>query len=211
MSIIFSNIDHPILFSFMQKIKGIDENILINRTKKGDKTAFEILFRFYYPGLVVFASQIVLDKDEAEEIVQDFFVRFWLKREKIKDYDSLKAYFFTSIKNRSLNYLKKQKTNPSSIDQFSELIDKNVLYEPDLFIESEMQNKIKQVMGKLPPRCKEVFILSRINGLSNDEIAKKLDISKRTVETHISNALKVLKIELKEFTGMLLFLGITTS
>lgn len=192
----------------MQKINGIDENILISRLRLGDQTAFELLFRFYYPGLVVFASQITLDKDEATEIVQDFFVRVWEKRSAIKESDSLKAYFFSSVKNRSLNFLKRSEIHTKTLEQLRDLTDDSALYEPDIFIESELQQKIKEAIEKLPPRCGEIFVMSRFQGLTNDEIATKLDISKRTVETQISNGLKHLRVELKEYAGVLLLLGI---
>lgn len=192
----------------MQKLNGIDETKLIARLREGDQTAFEILFRFYYPGLVVFASQITLDKDEASEIVQDFFVRLWENRSSIKESNSVKSYLFTSVKNRSLNYLKKQKMETKVVEQMKYLAENSALYEPDVFVESELQGKIKDAINKLPTRCGEIFVLSRFQGLSNDEIATKLDISKRTVETQISNALKVLRVELKDYMGMLVFLGI---
>ena len=193
----------------MQKINGIDESKLVFRLKEGDQTAFEILFRYYYPGLVVFASQITLDKDEAVEIVQDFFVRLWEKRSALKNKSSLKSYFFTSVKNRSLNYLKKSEIQLQIIEQLKYLTENNPLYEPDIFVESELQEKIKGIISKMPARCGEIFVMSRFQGLTNGEIADKLNISKRTVETQITNALKILRIELKDYVGMLILLGIT--
>lgn len=86
----------------MQIINGISEEILIGRFIRGDETAFELLFRHYYPGLVIFVSQITLDKAEAEEIVQDFFFRLWKRRDQIKESPSLKSYLFTSVKNRGI-------------------------------------------------------------------------------------------------------------
>jgi len=187
----------------MLTLNGIEETKLIKRLRKGDQTAFEILFRFYYPGLVVFATQIVLDKDEASEIVQDFFVRLWEKRSHIKETTSLKAYFFTSIKNQSLNYLKKTKIHTRNIEQLKELVETNPIYNFDIFIESELQEKIKAAIEKLPTRCGKIFVMSRFQGISNNEIAQKLEISKRTVETQISNALKILRYELKKYAGIL--------
>jgi RNA polymerase sigma-70 factor (ECF subfamily) len=192
----------------MQGLNGLKEHELINRLREGDQTAFEILFRFYYPGLVVFAAQITFDKDEATEIVQDFFVRLWENRTSIKETSSLKSYFFTSVKNRSFNYLKKNEVHAQTIEQLKHLAENCPLYQPDVFIESELQDKIKAAIDKLPARCGEIFVLSRFKGLSNDEIATQLEISKRTVETQISNALKVLRVEFKDYLGVLLFLGI---
>ncbi|WP_346857759.1 RNA polymerase sigma-70 factor [uncultured Draconibacterium sp.] len=192
----------------MQVIGGIPENVLILRIKQGDQTAFELLFKFYYPGLVVFASHFGIDRADSEEIVQDFFVRIWQHRHKINQSDSLKAYFFTSIKNKSLNLLKQKKRNDNLIKKLLQVSEESHSYNYDIFIESELQNKIRSSFNLIPPRSKEVFFLSRVTGISNDEIAKRLDISKRTVETHISNALKILKTELKEFLTLLILIDI---
>jgi RNA polymerase sigma-70 factor (ECF subfamily) len=190
----------------MTVINGIKEETLIQRLINGDQTAFELLFRFYYPGLVTFASQIVLDSDEAEEIVQDFFVKLWTGRKEIKKSETLKNYFFTSVKNRALNYLKKEKIGEKVREELQKMVETDRLYQPDLFVESELQTRIKAAFEKLPPRTNEIFTLSRFEGLSNDQIAEQLNISKRTVETQISNALKILREELKDYMFMLILL-----
>jgi RNA polymerase sigma-70 factor, ECF subfamily len=188
----------------MTVINGIREETLIQRLINGDQTAFELLFRFYYPGLVTFASQIVLDTDEAEEIVQEFFVKLWTGRKEIKKSETLKSYFFTSVKNRALNVLKKERINEKVRQELREMVETDQLYQPDLFVESELQARIKTAFEKLPPRTNEVFTLSRFKGSSNDQIAEQLSISKRTVETHISNALKILREELNDYMFLLL-------
>ncbi|MGQ8337806.1 RNA polymerase sigma-70 factor [Sunxiuqinia sp. A32] len=192
----------------MQIINGISEKVLIERLIKGDQTAFELLFRYYYPGLVVFTSQIILNKIEAEEIVQDFFLRLWEKRDNLKETESLKSYCFVSVKNRGINYLIEKKVERTKIEELKQIMVSNLTYEQDIFVTSELQKKIEQAFEKLPPRTKEIFILSRINFLKNDEIALKLGISKRTVETQISNALKILKQEMKEYIVLLLLLDL---
>lgn len=78
----------------MASIFRIKEEILIQRLINDDQTAFELLFRYYYPGLVVYASRIIGDKDEAEEIVQDFFVRLWRGRKEIRKANTLKNFFY---------------------------------------------------------------------------------------------------------------------
>ena len=188
----------------MQKINGIPEIVLIERFKAGDELAFEKIFRHYYAGLVLFATQYVMDEEDAEEIVQDFFVRVWQKKDQINDADTLKPYFFTSIKNRSLNFLYQRKHKSKMINEIVELSQNNLLYQPDVFVISDLQNAIRKAVASLPPKCREVFILSRINGLKNDNIAEKLNLSKRTVETHVSNALRQLRIELKDYTNLFL-------
>jgi RNA polymerase sigma-70 factor (ECF subfamily) len=192
----------------MQIIHGIAEKDLIVRLKDGDRTAFELLFHFYYPGLVIYTSQFTADRFEAEEIVQDFFVRFWQKHQQIFPGDSLKNYFFSSVKNGSLNYLKHKKIEARYLKELSDLSEQHLVYDPDLYVATELQDKIKQSINLLPEKCREIFVMSRVQGLKNDEIAAELKLSKRTVETQISNALKVLRVELKDYLGLLILLGI---
>ncbi|MDP3915855.1 MAG: RNA polymerase sigma-70 factor [Bacteroidota bacterium] len=192
----------------MQSIQGIDEKDLIVRLKNGDQTAFELLFHFYYPGLVMYAIQFTTDRMEAEEIVQDFFVRFWQRHQQIVPSDSLKSYLFLSVKNGSLNFLKHKKIEEKYIRSMTELSNNHLVYDPDLYIASELQEKIKKSIDLLPEKCREIFIMSRMRGLKNEEIAAELNLSKRTVETQISKALKVLRVELKDYVGLLVLLGI---
>ncbi len=186
-------------------IQGFDEHTLVERMIAGDQTAFELLFKFYYPGLVIFASNIVLSKDEAEEIVQDFFVRLWDNRQNIKTDSSLKNYFFTSVKNRSINFLKSNEIKRQIIEELEKQMKNELLYNPDVYVDTELQRRLKTAFAKLPPRTAEIFTMSRFRGLTNDEIANDLKLSKRTVETQVSKALKILRKELQGFATLLLF------
>ncbi|MGQ8335343.1 RNA polymerase sigma-70 factor [Sunxiuqinia sp. A32] len=192
----------------MQTIGGILEKDLIVRLKSGDQTAFELLFHFYYPGLVIYASQFTLDTEDAEEIVQSFFVRFWEKHTQLIPRESLKNYFFSSIKNGSLDFLKHRKIEQKYIDEMKELSKNHFAYDIDLYVHSELQEKLKQGIDLLPEKCRDIFMMSRIRGLKNEEIAEELNISKRTVETQISKALKILRVELKDYVGLLFLLGL---
>ncbi len=187
------------------KIGGIEERILVERMQQGDTTAFELLFKYYYPGLVVFASNIVINKDEAEELVQDFFVRLWENRHSLKSDNPLKNYLFTSVKNRSINFLKSVQVKRNVIEELKRQMESEMRYNPDIYTDTELQQKLKLAFTKLPPRTAEIFTLSRFKGLSNDEIALALELSKRTVETQISNALKILRKELQNYLTLLLF------
>jgi len=155
----------------MAIVNGIEESVLVDRLLEGDKTAFELLFRFYYPGLVIFAKHIVLDIDEAEEIVQDFFVQVWDKRKSIRKSSSLKNYFFVSVKNRAFNFLKREKIREKTLNEIKYLVETDTLYQADLFIVSELQEQINRAFDKLPDRTLEIFLLSRSKGFSNGEIA----------------------------------------
>ena len=192
----------------MQKINGINENILIDRLIIGENTAFELLFKFYYSGLVIYASTFILERDAAEGIIQEFFIHLWENHKKIKPSDSLKSYLFTSIKNRCLNLLKHKKIKERYVEELENLSQNNLIYNSDIYIASELQEKITFVVNNLPNRCKEVFTMSRFKGLSNSEIAQKLEITKRTVETQISNAIKILRHELKDYLVYFIILGL---
>ena len=192
----------------MTKIRGIDEKSLVERLKNGDQIAFELLFHYYYPGLVMYSMQFIPDRAEAEEIVQDFFVTLWQKHHLLLASESVKSYFFVSVKNKSLNFLKHEKIEESYINRLNELSDNHLVYNPDIYLETELKDKINKAVGTLPPKCREVFIMSRFRGMKNEEIAQELQISKRTVETHISQALSILRNELKEYAGLLLLFGI---
>jgi RNA polymerase sigma-70 factor (ECF subfamily) len=192
----------------MQNIGGIPEKDLVRRLKLGDQTAFELLFRHYYPGLVVYAVQFVADRAEAEEIVQDFFVRLWTRHGDLFQTDSLKNYFFSSVKNSSLNYLRHKKIGDLAIQKLMQLSDSHLVYDPDIYLATELQEKITQAIALLPEKCREIFIMSRFKGMDNEEIAGEMQISKRTVETHISNALRILRNELKNYPAFLILAGL---
>lgn len=191
----------------MQKIHGINESDLIERLKASDEIAFELLFRFYYAGLVVFANQIILNERDAEEIVQDFFVQVWEEKTQLKPTETIKPYLFTCVKNRAFNYLKGQGIRQRIHDLLAKQVEEDLLYNPDLFISSELQDEIQKAIEKLPDRCQEIFIKSRFDGVSNAEIAQELNISKRTVETQISKALSILRVELKDYLGVMAMIG----
>jgi RNA polymerase sigma-70 factor (ECF subfamily) len=143
--------------------------------------------------------QYLNDRSASEDLVQDFFVSLWITAPNVHISTSLKSYLFSSIKNRCLDYQKHQKIvkkYQAHVLFSSKIGDDTVEH---YLAESELRLAIQKCLDKLSPRCREIFELSRLNGLSNQEISEKLGISKRTVELQISNSLKILKKELIEF------------
>lgn len=182
----------------------MDEKYIIAGLQNKDKIVFDFIFSYYYTGLCTYTRRWVNDPDVAEDLVQDFFVRLWAKSSKIEITSSIKSYFFTSVKNSAVNYLKhvkiKEKFGVHAMNRPTEE------YSNWEFTEPELTDLIEKGMQKLPPRCREIFILSRFEGKDNAIIAEMLGISKRTVELQISNALKILRVELKDYLpSMLLF------
>ncbi|MEN6454506.1 MAG: RNA polymerase sigma-70 factor [Prolixibacteraceae bacterium] len=183
---------------------NIGEPELTERICNGDRDAFDVAFRRYYPGLVVFASQFTIEQSAAEEIVQDFFVKLWEKRMDLVFTESMKSYFFASVKNRCFNYLKHRKIELEVIEKLKAVSRQSLLFEPDVYVASELQEKITKAVNALPERCREVFIMSRFKGMKNDEIAQQLNLSRRTVETHISNAIAALRRDLREYADLVI-------
>ena len=184
----------------------MDEKFLIQGLKTKNKIVFDFVFHYYYSCLCAFAEQIVGSANISEDIVQDLFVKLWIKSEQIEITSSLKNYLFTAVKNQSLDYLKneKRKTQLNNSELRLKSYDENLC----LFwlAESELEVVVQKSLNYLPPRCKEIFVLSRLEGLTNMDIAEKFNISKRTVELQISNALKQLRTDLKPYLSILLLI-----
>ena len=182
----------------------INEQTLLEDLKKSDNAAFEQLFRWYYQTLCVFASRVLQNDDEAEELVQDFFVKFWEKRAQIQIETSLKSYLFRSVKNLCLNQIKHEKIKTQHANL---VIAEAEEYEyRDSFIEPDLQKDIEKSIAELPEKRQEIFRLSREEGLKYREIADRLNISVKTVEAQMGLAIKTLREKLKKYNFFLFFL-----
>lgn len=175
------------------------DQLIIEGLARRDKVIFDYLFNYYYSSLCAFSLQYISDRKSVEDLVQDFFVYLWIESPKLKIRSSLKSYLFSSIKNRCLDYQKHHKITEKYRNFILFSTEKDDNSTEHFFAESELRRAIHISFGKLPPRCREIFEFSRLHGLSNQEISEKLDISKRTVELQISNALKILRNELADF------------
>ena len=167
-----------------------------------DEGSFEALFRSLFPPLMVFARKILVDEDDAREVVHQVFISVWEKRKEIDLKVSLKSYLFTSVHNRSLNVLRDRKKFSSA-----EVPDVAGDFDVSALIETmELEEKIMEVVGALPEKCREIFEMNRFDGLKYSEIAERLQISQKTVENQMSKALKILRERLSKYLGILLWL-----
>ncbi len=154
---------------------------------------FDEIYREYYPVLVAYANKYVHDFELAREVVQELFIHLYEKNDSIYIKTNLRSYLFQSVYNRCLNELRKKKTEHLSGDTI--IADWSM--EADHNIETaEFEYLIFTLIEKLPDACKQIFRMSRFENLKNDEIAEKLRLSKRTVETQISKALRILRSEI---------------
>lgn len=174
------------------------------------KEDFEKLYKLFYPKMLVFARNYVLTSEDAENIVQDCFLTLLEKKEEIEISFTPTTYLFTLVKNRCLNFLRHQLIE----EEYNNLMKEELgfkLYALEAFdysyqSEEELQHIIKQALDTLPERCREIFIKSRIKGLKYKEISEELGISINTVENQMVTALKKLRVALKDYLPLLLFM-----
>ena len=181
-----------------------EEIYLFEGVKNGDEKSFEILFHKYYKFLCQYAAKIINDDSAAEEIVQDFFVKIWEKRETLNIETSVKNYLFRSVKNFCINYIQHNKTKYNYAKKVISEIETN-FSDDDSLPETELSQKIEESINSLPEKRKEIFRLSRQEGLKYQEIADKLKISIKTVETQMSLAIKTLRDKLKIYSSFFTF------
>lgn len=172
----------------MNKIVS-DFNSLI---KEQPQKAIELLFNEYYVILCTHVNTILKNKNVAEDIVQEVMLEIWRMKDQINVSSSMEAYLKRACRNKSLNYIRSQKMNFEEIDAADDLSSDYTNMEDAMAIEN-LQHKINEGINSLPEKCRLVFTLSRVEGLSYMEIADQLDISVKTVENQISKALRILR------------------
>jgi RNA polymerase sigma-70 factor (ECF subfamily) len=170
----------------------MDEAELLRRVRSGDEKAYDTVFRAWYPALVRVATALLHDPDAAEEVAQDVMVRFWQNRHAMETGIPLKAYLLRAVRNRALNHLRhlrvRREAEPEVIDTYGE---SHATDQP--VVAGELAEAIKVAVAELPPRCREIFELSRVDNLKYSEIATALEISEKTVEAQMGKALKILR------------------
>ena len=165
------------------------------RLRLGDGDAFERLFRAWYAPLADYAARLVASADAAEDVVQDVFVAIWERRAELPDAGKLAAYLYRSVRNRGLNVIRGQATASRAVAQ----MDADPAVQPvvhERFEQEEVAAAVAAALESLAPRTREVFLLSRNQGLTYAQIAETLGISVKTVETLMGRGLRELRRQL---------------
>jgi len=184
----------------------IEKNIL-NSLRQGDERAFEMLFKMYFRKLCVYANNYLHHQEESENIVKDAFVKIWEKRNELVIESSLSGYLYTTVRNHAINYLQRERQKIVFLKNAKEDFERE--YEAFLsctedypaanLILQDINDQIRKVVNCLPPQCREVFILSRFEMLSHEEISERTGITVATIKTQIVRALAKLRVELAEY------------
>jgi RNA polymerase sigma-70 factor (ECF subfamily) len=178
--------------------------------------AFNQLFNDYYLRFVRFAQGYVKDRSVAEDFASEAFTCYWENRKELLADTNPPAYILTIIKNKCLNHLYHQRIRQRVENELSDhagwLLDTQIntleACDPDFIFAQEIQKIVSRTLESLPQKTRQIFILSRYECFSYKQIAEKMNLSQKAIEFHISKALRLLRISLKDFTfsGILFFL-----
>lgn len=188
-------------------------NLIIKQLQDGNEKVFEQIVREYWPRMFKFALIYTQNNETSQELVQDTFLVLWNNRAVLKDNTNLITYLMVVLRNKCLNLLEQTRIRQLYIEEIDDetIYQRANLYvlqdEASQIVESEDLHKaIERALSKLPEKTREVFMLSRYDGLKNQQIAETKNISQKTVEYHISKALQILKEELPQDYWIWIFL-----
>ena len=176
---------------------------LAKRITNSDEIAFSCLYNKLWVKLYVFAQSIIMDEAEAKDILQEVWLDYWNRRKKT-DVNNIEGYLHQAIRYKTYNILRDKKFNNVQLEVSNELPTDAVV---ELNHDLDATNfRLNHCIEKLPPRSRKIFILSRYDGLNNEEIATKIGISKRTVENQLSIALKLIKNNMEHISTFILII-----
>lgn len=163
---------------------------------KIDKQSYQALFQEFHNVLSNYSNTIVHNYTDAEDVVQDVFIQLWNKRNDIKIETKIKYYLFTAVRNRSIEVLRKRKMHHKYVEA-EKNVKESVTFLGDKVEDMVLKEKLHRSIRQLPPKCQEIFVMNKLNGLTYKEIAENLNLSSKTVENQIARALKLLRLKFK--------------
>ncbi len=174
-----------------------DDKILIHQIKDNDEKAFRLLFNRYYKNMLVAANRILKDQSVSQDAAQDVFVLLWKNRANLSEDINIKAYLNRAAVNKALTILKKRKKTVSESE--NTLVNEvDTARNPDTILnQKELKKLVHDAIDQLPEKRRIIFTMCRLQGFSHKEIAKELDISTKTIENQITQAVKQLRTIIK--------------
>ena len=179
-----------------------NDQALLDAIRGGDEPAFDTIFRAYYPALCNYARNLTDgDMDDAEDVVQQTFVKLWEQRAQLSVQWSVKAYLYKSVHNRCLNRLRDARTR-DRYKEYNAFALEQTTRDNIPGAAQELDQRLRAALETLPPQCRQVFDLSRFEELKYREIADQLQISVKTVESHMGKALRLMREQLSDWLAV---------
>ena len=177
---------------------GFNLNTVLHKLADDDKKALEELFNYYYPRLYQFSKLFLKLEDGIDDILQEVFFKIWKNRANIRSAETFNSFIFTITRNLLLNELRSRLSKQKIKNEIIKLSVSDEYYSFERLEYGELKETVDQIVNNLPEKQREVFLLSRSEGLSHKEIAEKLNISTKTVEYHINQSINAIKNKLEQ-------------
>ncbi|MDR6783288.1 RNA polymerase sigma-70 factor (family 1) [Pedobacter africanus] len=178
----------------LEKLSDLELTLLL---KEGNQSAFTEIYERYWAGLFRHAQKMLRNEEEAADIVQDIFAMILNKADSLNFTGSISGFLYASVRNKTLDFIRGSKVRDKFITTMMSLSEKNHYHLNEDLIAQDLAMRIEEGIAKLPPKMRRVFELSRKSGLSQSEIADKLDISETTVKKQIGRAIKILRMRIQ--------------
>ena len=192
----------------------MDNEIWINRFRNGDEETLKDVYHKYKTRLYYYATKLISNEQEAEEIVVDTFLKLWERHNNFSSIEKIESFIYKSTRNNCFDVLRRQKRHRSREENLIQYFSRNSQQQADdRLIQSQLMHILDEEIEKLAPQCKLVFKLGYIEKLSNDEISKELHVSINTVKTQKARALKQLRAALlkRDVLHLLVFISLFDS
>lgn len=190
----------------MTKYTSLPAEELIPLIKNDDKVAFAEFYDRYKGPMYFQAFKMLGDDEEAKDVVQEMFIKLWESRNSLTVKTTVEAYVFRSVRHKVIDFIRHQQTVSRYLDSLESYLEKGSAAPDERYIEKETMALFKKELSELPDRMREVFELSRNQGLSHKQIAAQLNISENTVKKQINKAIKHMRIRINFSLFSLLFL-----
>jgi RNA polymerase sigma-70 factor (family 1) len=189
----------------MPQLQDQNDQILLEKLRQGNVEAFEQIFNTHWHSLYVIAKAKVHSHHEAEEIIQHIFSALWEKREALQ-INNLSSYLGVAVRNRIINLIRSRITHKKYWDHYKHFIPQHQEITENTVAFDHLNEAVEMAVNRLPQKSREVFKLSRMEGRSNAEIANQLHLSEKAIEYHLTSSLRKLRLHLKDFMVIAIFL-----
>lgn len=193
--------------------QGKSEHDLVKRLIRGDKKSFEDIYCAYYDRLFNFAREYIGSRDDTADLIQNVFTKLWANRKRLESDSNIGAWLFTVTRNEAISYLEHRRIVLAYRDNEQTKINRaNMLALKQIRLSDDTLFNIYDIIGRsidnMPPQCRKVFLMSRVRRMTYEHIARKLSISVKTVESHMSTALAILRKSLSDYLVVALLISL---